>query len=96
MVKSGLFTVSPEEADLIEAIDLVGYGELYSVDVPAGGGEFIECELPKATQDLILYIRSGFPHIDILTVHHGQPAFAEFDGEIRGFRCRKKVKFPTG
>ncbi len=97
MVRSDCFTVSPEEADLIEAMALVGYGEMYGVNVPAGGGEFIEWgNLPQATRDLILYIRSGFPYIDVLTVHKGMPAFAEFDGEIRGFHCRKKVRFPTG
>ncbi len=97
MVKSGLFTVSASEADLIEAMSQVRYGEIYGVEIPPGGGDFIEWdELPQPTKDLILYIRSGVQHIDVLTVHNGLPTAAETDMKVYGFRCRKKVKFPTG
>ena len=95
MVNSHLECISPYEADLIEAMRLMQFGEMFGVDVPADGGQFIEMHLPQATHDLLLYIRSGVQHIDVLTVHHGQPVQAETDSKILGFRCRRKVKFPT-
>lgn len=95
MVKSQSQFVSSHEADLIDAIRQVQFGELYGVEIAAGGGDFIEMPLAPAMWDLILYIRSGVQHIDVLTVHHGQPIQAETDCKILGFRCRKKAKFPT-
>ena len=95
MVKSQSQLVSSHEADLIDAIREVQFGELYGVDIPASETRLIEKPLTPVMWDLILYIRSGVQHIDVLTVHHGQPIQAETDCKILGFHCRKKTKFPT-
>lgn len=97
MVKSATvpFAVSPGEADLIEAIRKVQFGELYGVEIDQNEGRWVEHEIAPAIRDLLLYLRSGVQSIDILTVHHGQPIQAETDCVLWGFRCRKKVRFPT-
>jgi hypothetical protein len=94
MVKTYLELVSPGEADLLEAISLVEYGEMFGVEIEQGEGQWIETEISPAMRDLLLYIRSGVQHIDVLTVHCGQPTQAETDSIIFGFRCRKRIKFP--
>ena len=87
--------MSASEADLIEAMQRVQYGELFGVEVAPGEGQLDGLDLPAATRDLLLTIRSGVQYIDVLTVHNGQPTQAETDCKILGFRCRIKIKFPT-
>jgi len=87
--------ISAPEYQLLEAIKEVYYGELFGVQVD-DNAKWIDYELTQAEVDLLSFIRDGTQYIDILTVHCGQPAFAEIDMKLHGFRCRKKVKFPTG
>lgn len=86
--------VSTPEWQLLEAIREIKYGEIFGVQVD-DNGKWIEDEVTPAEACLLEYIRDGAQYIDILTVHNGQPTLAETDMKIHGFRCRKKVKFPT-
>lgn len=86
--------LSTPEYELLETIKAIRYGELFGVQVD-DQGKWIDYELTPEQHDLIEYIRDGAQYIDILTVHHGQPTLAETDLKINGFRCRKKIKFPT-
>lgn len=94
MVTSITEFVSTPESKLLETMDEIQFGEMFGVQVD-DGDRWIEYSLTPAQRDLIGYIREGAQYIDILTVHHGQPVLAETDLKIDGFRCRKKVKFPT-
>ncbi len=94
MVKSQAENLSEQERDLIDTIRELVFGELYGVEIPDREAVYTRLLTP-IEQDLILYIRSGCQHIDILTVHNGQPAMAETDSKIRGFRARRRVRFPT-
>ena len=94
MIKSSLELISSPEFKLLAAIQAVEYGELYGVQVD-DNAKWIEYELTPAMKDLLEYIRDGAQYIDILTVHRGQPTLAETDMKMCGFRCRKKIKFPT-
>ena len=96
MVKSQLEFIT-SRSNLIEAITRVQFGELYGVEIAARSELHVHrVELSPAMQRSDLYIRGGCQYIDILTVHNGQPTLAETDSTSTGFRCRKKVKFPTG
>ncbi len=91
-----LFTelISTPEYYLLEVIQDIQFGELFGVQVD-DNAKWIEYEVSPAMQCLLEYIRDGAQYIDILTVHNGQPVLAETDMKLQGFRCRKKVKFPT-
>lgn len=86
--------VSTPEYLLLEAIREVKFGELFGVQVD-DQHKWIDYELLQAEMDLLCFIRDGAQYIDVLTVHNGQPVLAETDFRLSGFRCRKKVKFPT-
>lgn len=86
--------VTPVEAKLLDTIAEMQYGEIFGVEVPAGV-PLIERDLSPQQLSLIEYLRSGCQSIDILTIHAGSPVMAENDRIIHGFRCRKKVRFPT-
>lgn len=94
MVRSSTELVSTPEYLLLEVIKEIQYGELFGVQVD-DQDKWIEYEISPAMLDLVGYIREGAQHIDILTVHNGQPVLAETDLKLNGFRCRKKIKFPT-
>jgi hypothetical protein len=85
--------VSKSEKKLLDATRYVRFGEMFSVEVPDGFYEVPE-QLSTAEADLLNFIRSGHPHIDILSVHAGEPTCAEIDFCLNGFRCRKKARFP--
>ena len=94
MVKLDLELISSQECKLFETIQVVKYGELYGVEVESGP-KWIEYDLSPPMRSLLEYIRDGGQYIDILTIHNGQPAMAETDLKINGFRCRRKVRFST-
>ena len=94
MLHYTLDLVSTPEYQLLEAIREVKFGELFGVQVD-DQAKWIDYELSQAEIDLLTFVREGNQYIDILTVHNGQPTLAETDYKISGFRCRKKVKFPT-
>ncbi len=95
MVRSLSLKLTGPELDLVCAMRELGFGEMFGVEIPDAEQE-TRLMIPQATYDLILHIRSGVRYIDVLTVHRGQPTLAETDLKIDTFRCRKKVKFPTG
>ena len=80
---------------LLVAIRDMKFGEMYDVDIPECDDKPVQEELTPCQRDLIEAIRNGLQEISILSIHNGEPAFAETDCVIRGFRCRKKIKFPT-
>ncbi len=86
--------LSEEEAGLIETMREVAFGEMYGVRITPGTAR-VPSRISAAERSLILEIRDGLEDISILHVHEGQPAYAEVDEKIAGFRCRKKIKFPA-
>jgi hypothetical protein len=94
MVKLGL--VSYPEWELLEAIRELKFGEMYGVEMDLTQDQWMDYKLTPAITDFLLYLRSGIPYIDVLTVHNGQPVIAETDLKIDKFKCRRRVKFPTG
>ena len=86
--------LSEEEAGLIATLREVAFGEMYGVRIAPGPAQ-IASRVSAAERALILEIRDGLEDISVLHVHEGQPAYAEVDEKIAGFRCRKKIKFPA-
>ena len=95
MLQSTLVSLSLPEANLVDTIQFVQFGELFGVEIPSEENT-LERQVSPAMLELILYIRTGCQYIDVLSIHNGQPTFAETDFKKNGFRCRRKVKFPTG
>jgi hypothetical protein len=93
MVQS-LLILSDEENSLLWAIRELGFGELYGVEIK-DGTRAIEQTASIAERDLIETIRRGNQYFDVLYVHQGSPIMAEIDFKLNGFRCRKKIRFPT-
>lgn len=94
MLRSTIEIVSTAEYALLVAMREVQFGNLYGVEIK-DQRPIVTQQLSQAEKDLIGYIRAGAQYIDILTVHNGQPTLAETDIKLNGFRCRKRVKFPT-
>ena len=88
------FVVSCSELELLEAIREVEHGEMYGVEVDVTEPT-ITAQLSQSARDLLDTIRNGIQYIDVLTIHNGEPSLAEVDFKKNGFRCRKKIKFPT-
>ncbi|MEL7591636.1 MAG: hypothetical protein AAGU17_10140 [Anaerolineaceae bacterium] len=88
------YLVSTNEQELLKVIREVEYGELYGVEIAAQEPE-LEALVSTAERDLLEVIRGGLQYIDVLTIHNGEPSIAELDYQQAGFRCRKKIKFPT-
>ena len=86
--------VSKNESSLLETMRSIGYGEMFSVEVPDALYSVPE-ELSTYEADLIAFIRNGHPHIDVLRIHSSEPTYAEVDFKENGFSCRKKYKFPA-
>jgi hypothetical protein len=99
MLLSSLTVISLPEANLIDTIQQLQYGELYGIEIEVTDLDNEDLSLSRtlspAMRDLISYIREGCQSIDILTIHNGQPTCAETDFKLNGFRCRRKTKFPT-
>jgi hypothetical protein len=90
MIKS-IRNVSIPESRLLDTIALIGFGEIYGVNIPVT--VYLNSrELTDPEWKLITFIRAGHPYTDVLHIHQGAPAMAE-DEEILGFKCRKKTKF---
>lgn len=85
--------ISGEERRLIETIRKIGYGEIYSPKVEIQPHTEI-LEVSANIADLLDLVRSGTP-ISIITIHQFEPVYVEVDQLMDGFRCRKKIKFPT-
>ncbi len=86
--------VNSQIAVLITTTRSLRFGELYGVEIDLDGDQY-PLEVSKNEYDLIEAIYNGLQHIDVLTVHNGEPVRAEVDEKTNGFRCRKKIKFPT-
>ena len=90
------FIAVPESVKtLLRTTRELHYGELFGVEIdPTGPRENLQ--VSSNERDLVrLILDEGTCYIDVLTVHQSEPVLAEMDVEVRGFRCRKKVKFPT-
>jgi hypothetical protein len=85
--------VSKNESSLLQTMRSVRFGEMFSVEIPDDLYKVPE-ELTTSEADLIEFIRSGHPHLDVLRIHAGEPTCAEIDFVMNGFSCRKKAKFP--
>lgn len=85
--------ISGEERKLIETIQKIGYGEIYSPKVDEQLHNEV-ADISANEKDLLDLIRSGAP-VSIIIIHQNEPVYAEVDQLIDGFRCRKKIKFPT-
>jgi len=79
---------------LIQTIREIGYGEMYGVELNMATPETI-MDVSHNERDMVRFILDGNPYLDVLTIHDSQPVYAEQDFASRGFRCRKKTKFPT-
>ncbi len=87
--------VNSQTAVLITTTRSLRFGELYGVEIELDGDDLFPLEVSKNEYDLIEAIHNGLQYIDVLTVHNGEPVRAEVDAKTNGFRCRKKIKFPT-
>lgn len=86
--------VSDSELELLNAIREVEHGEMYGVEVDVTE-PYVTLGVSQPCADLLTMIRNGIQYIDVLTIHNGEPSLAEVDFKKYGFRCRKKIKFPT-
>ena len=84
--------LTEDEAGLIEALREVTFGEVYGVRL-TNSGTLKPRRINAAERAMILEMRNGMNEVSVLHVHDGQPAFAEVEETINGFRCRKKVRF---
>ena len=84
--------ISETERDLLEAIEEVGYGELY--DIRAGEDRpLIERPLSERQMAFIRDLRRK-TRFNRLIIHDSEPAMAEIDGETSNrLRCLKKIKY---
>ena len=79
---------------LLKTIRSLEYGEVFGVVIDENP-RTVEVELNENEIDLVRWLEEN-SEIDILTVHSGKPVLIETDFEQNGFRCRKKIKLPTG
>lgn len=93
MINCSRSIVPSHAAELIRACREMKYGEMFGVDVDMDSPATV-MELTEKENSLVEMLRGG-SYIDVLTVHQGEPATAEIDEKIGGFRCRRKIKFPT-
>jgi hypothetical protein len=71
------------------------FGAIFGVDLDLRGPRE-NMTVSPAERDLVkLILDEEACYIDVLTIHQSDPATAEMDMAVRGFRCRKKIKFPT-
>jgi hypothetical protein len=86
--------VTSAEQTLVETIQKLRFGEMYSLKV----GQTPDVQFPLTTsanvRDLLELLRE-WGRVDVLTVHEGEPVTAELDYQENGYRCRKRIKFPT-
>ena len=78
---------------LIETTRELKFGEVCGIEVPYTGLPR-QFEVSNNEADLLDFLDEN-PCIDRLTVHQGEPVLAETKYESNGFRCLKKIKFPT-
>ncbi len=85
--------ISGEERKLIDTIQKIGFGEIYSPKVEGQLHDEV-IDVSANVRDLLDLIRSGTP-VSIIIIHQNEPVYAEVDQLVDGFRCRKKVRFPS-
>lgn len=86
--------VTEQEARLLDTTRQLCHGELFGVELP-DERPVLPMELTANERDLIAVFRDGVRYLDTLTIYRSEPVFAEIDSKVNGFRCRKKLKFPT-
>lgn len=87
-----IFSVSAEEADLLDAITELQYGEILEADIPTAMAE-IERKVTDNELKLIKLIRQGNPHIENIKVHQGKPTQVCITGTRGALRYKKKITF---
>jgi len=89
------FSCTPQEVDIIEDIEEVGYGELFDVVKPDDihKGVTIEVTKHEAFQLLLKELRNQEAFNKVI-IHGSLPAYGTFEGHTEGGRlCVKKFKF---
>ncbi len=89
------FSCTPQEMDIIEDIEEVGYGELLDVVKPNDlhAGVKVEVIKHEAFQLLLKELRTQEAFNKII-IHGSLPAYGILDGRTEGGRlCVKKFKF---
>ena len=90
------YTIAIPEAveKLLRTTRELQFGEIFGVEIDPRT-RMVHAQVSANERDLAHFIEDGNCYIDVLTVHQSEPVTAELDYENRGFRCRKKIKFPT-
>ena len=89
------FSCTPQEIDIVNDIEEVGYGEIYDVRCPNDddvGGK-VEVTRHEAFKSLLKELRT-VKKFDKIIVHGGLPAYGTFEDRTEGGHlCVKKFKF---
>lgn len=89
------FSCTPQEVDIIQDIEEVGYGELLDVVKPNDTHMGVEIEVTKheAFQLLLKELRTQASFNKVI-IHGSLPAYGILSGRTKGGRlCIKKFKF---
>jgi hypothetical protein len=89
MIKSSI-QVSNNVEQLILTIRSLNFGEIFSVN-PDLEENVREMEV-SANEKALIDTLHEHRKIDIITVHQGEPVYAEIDKVTNKFRCRQKIK----
>lgn len=87
--------VSYIEKQVLEAIEEIGYGELYDIQRDPAGyrNARFPVEISPKTANFIRFIRQGLGPCKVI-VHDSEPTAAEYEDKTKsGIRCLKKIRF---
>lgn len=85
--------LSENEVLLVEAIEDVGYGELYDIEL-ADEPKNVKKDLRDGNAKLIEYIReNGYLFLPLVTVHCGEAKQVDVTGVKTGIRFTKRIRF---
>lgn len=87
--------VNDQERDLLLLIQRIGYGEIFNIEIP-DSEPTCEIDIGSSAKKLLDFIRDGNQSISRLQIHQNEPQYAETNGELFGFRFRKRSKFVQG
>lgn len=93
MVTSARHKITRPEADLLDDIASLGFGEIYEVEL-ISGQPTIDRVLTSQQDALVKLIRTGMVSFPLIKVHQGLPTYAETIGVTpHGWKCKKLHKF---
>lgn len=86
--------ITQAEANLLDDIQELGYGEILEVEIEAGEA-VVSYGLDPKTKALIDLIRNGVSHFKTIKIYDQKPAYAEVPGVTTksGFKCIRTHKF---